>query len=199
MTLSSCILITIPVCISAILMQTYFDSRKYKRIPHLIVLLSFLFPTLSHAQYIDNENCRISFKSYENHQGKLEYNKEGIIYQFIPNSNAWKVIIKNNTDETVWLNWKQAGFIVNGRASGISLFYCGMRGDGGSGCHLCVVGCLQHSRNPGDGYPDGHGHCLFIGRAQFAGQACAVEPENIPDGICRGGRHRRHTGHRTVL
>lgn len=78
MTLSSCILITIPVCISAILMQTYFDSRKYKRIPHLIVLLSFLFPTLSHAQYIDNENCRISFKSYENHQGKLEYNKEGI-------------------------------------------------------------------------------------------------------------------------
>ena len=122
MTLSSCILITIPVCISAILMQTYFDSRKYKRIPHLIVLLSFLFPTLSHAQYIDNENCRISFKSYENHQGKLEYNKEGIIYQFIPNSNAWKVIIKNNTDETVWLNWKQAGFIVNGRASGISLY-----------------------------------------------------------------------------
>ena len=49
-------------------------------------------------------------------------NKEGIIYQFIPNSNAWKVIIKNNTDETVWLNWKQAGFIVNGRASGISLY-----------------------------------------------------------------------------
>jgi hypothetical protein len=42
--------------------------------------------------------------------------------QFIPNSNAWKVIIKNNTDETVWLNWKQAGFIVNGRASGISLY-----------------------------------------------------------------------------
>ena len=122
MTLSSCILITIPVCISAILMQTYFDSRKYKRIPHLIVLLPFLFPTLSHAQYIDNENCRISFKSYENHQGKLEYSKEGIFYQFIPSSNAWKVIIKNNTDETVRLNWKQAGFIVNGRASGVSLY-----------------------------------------------------------------------------
>lgn len=29
---------------------------------------------------------------------------------------------QNNTDETVWLNWKQAGFIVNGRASGISLY-----------------------------------------------------------------------------
>ena len=53
MTLSSCILITITVCISAILMQTYFDSRKYKRIPHLLVLLSFLFPTLSNAQYLE--------------------------------------------------------------------------------------------------------------------------------------------------
>ena len=29
---------------------------------------------------------------------------------------------KNNTDETVRLNWKQAGFIVNGRASGVSLY-----------------------------------------------------------------------------
>lgn len=75
MTLSSCILITIPVCISAILMQTYFDSRKYKRIPHLIVLLSFLFPTLSHAQYIDNENCRISFKSYETIKGNWNITK----------------------------------------------------------------------------------------------------------------------------
>ena len=32
--------------------------------------------------------------------------------------------------------------------------------------------------------PMGHGHCFLIGSAQFAGQACAVEPENIPDGIC---------------
>ena len=89
---------------------------------HLIILLSLLFPTLSHAQYIDNENCRISFKSYENHQDKLEYIKDNVFYQFIPNSSAWKVIIKNNTDEVVWLNWEKAGFIVNGKASGVSLF-----------------------------------------------------------------------------
>ena len=117
MTLTVYILIAIPI-----LIWTYFDYRKYKREHHLIILLSLLFPTLSHAQYIDNENCRISFKSYENHQDKLEYIKDNVFYQFIPNSSAWKVIIKNNTDEVVWLNWEKAGFIVNGKASGVSLF-----------------------------------------------------------------------------
>ena len=102
MTLTVYILIAIPICILAILIWTYFDYRKYKREHHLIILLSLLFPTLSHAQYIDNENCRISFKSYENHQDKLEYIKDNVFYQFIPNSSAWKVIIKNNTDEVVW-------------------------------------------------------------------------------------------------
>lgn len=122
MTLTVYILIAIPICILAIFIWTYFDYRKYKREHHLIILLSLLFPTLSHAQYIDNENCRISFKSYENHQDKLEYIKDNVFYQFIPNSSAWKVIIKNNTDEVVWLNWEKAGFIVNGKASGVSLF-----------------------------------------------------------------------------
>lgn len=92
MTLTVYILIAIPICILAILIWTYFDYRKYKREHHLIILLSLLFPTLSHAQYIDNENCRISFKSYENHQDKLEYIKDNVFYQFIPNSSAWKVI-----------------------------------------------------------------------------------------------------------
>lgn len=108
MTLTVYILIAIPICILAILIWTYFDYRKYKREHHLIILLSLLFPTLSHAQYIDNENCRISFKSYENHQDKLEYIKDNVFYQFIPNSSAWKVIIKNNTDEVVWLNWEES-------------------------------------------------------------------------------------------
>lgn len=122
MTLTVYILIAIPICILAIHIWTYFDYRIYKREHHLIILLSLLFPTLSRAQYIDNENCRISFKSYENHQDKLEYIKDNVFYQFIPNSSAWKVIIKNNTDEVVWLNWEKAGFIVNGKASGVSLF-----------------------------------------------------------------------------
>ena len=40
---------------------------------------------------------------------KKSVDKEGIIYKFIQKSNAWKVIIKNNTDETVWLHGKSNG------------------------------------------------------------------------------------------
>lgn len=90
MTLTIYILIAIPICILTILIWAYFDYQKYKREHHLIILLSFLFPTLSHAQYVDNEKCCISFKTYENHQGILEYIKENVTYQFIPSSNAWK-------------------------------------------------------------------------------------------------------------
>ena len=101
MTLTIYILIAIPICILTILIWAYFDYQKYKREHHLIILLSFLFPTLSHAQYVDNEKCCISFKTYENHQGILEYIKENVTYQFIPSSNAWKV---------------------NGKASGVSFY-----------------------------------------------------------------------------
>lgn len=44
-----------------------------------------------------------------------------MLYRFIPSSSAWEVIIKNNTDEDVWINWEKAGFIINGKASGVSL------------------------------------------------------------------------------
>lgn len=64
MTLTIYILIAIPICILTILIWAYFDYQKYKREHHLIILLSFLFPTLSHAQYVDNEKCCISFKMY---------------------------------------------------------------------------------------------------------------------------------------
>lgn len=108
MTLTIYILIAIPICILTILIWAYFDYQKYKREHHLIILLSFLFPTLSHAQYVDNEKCCISFKTYENHQGILEYIKENVTYQFIPSNNAWKVTVKNNTNETIWLNWEKS-------------------------------------------------------------------------------------------
>lgn len=121
MTLTIYILIAIPICVLAIILWTYFDYRKYKREHHLIILLFLLYPALSHAQYTDKERCRISFKSYKNYQGKLECAKENMLYRFIPSSSAWEVIIRNNTDEDVWINWEKAGFIVNGKASGVSL------------------------------------------------------------------------------
>ena len=38
--------------------------------------------------------------NYENHQDKLEYIKDNVFYQFIPNSSAWKVIIKKKRNHT---------------------------------------------------------------------------------------------------
>ncbi|HBO05075.1 MULTISPECIES: hypothetical protein [Bacteroides] len=121
MTLTGYILIAIPICILTILIWTYFDYKKYKREHHLIIIFSLLFPTLSHAQYIDNENCRITFRSHENHQGKLEHIKNNVLYRFIPSSSAWKLIVRNNSNEVVQLNWEKANFIINGRASSVSL------------------------------------------------------------------------------
>ena len=62
MTLTIYILIAIPICILTILIWAYFDYQKYKQEHHLIILLSFLFPTLSHAQYVDNENVVFHLK-----------------------------------------------------------------------------------------------------------------------------------------
>lgn len=85
------------------------------------ILLFFLCPITVHAQYTDNNRCCISFKTYENSRGKLEYTQNNITYCFYPDCNSWQVVVQNNTDETVGINWRQAGFVINGRASGVTL------------------------------------------------------------------------------
>ncbi len=121
MTLTTYILIAIPTCLLAIVAWTYFDYRKYKKKNFFILLLFLLYPMLSHAQYTDGEHCSIAFTSQKNQPGKLEHVSDNMIYQFIPANNAWRIIIKNNTDEDVRVNWEKASFIINGRASSISL------------------------------------------------------------------------------
>ncbi len=116
MTLLIFILIFIPTGILAIVLWMYIDFRKYKKQNNLIILLFLMFPTTLSAQYVDN-GCRISFKWYENQNGKLECCKDGMIYQFIPGSTQWKIIIRNTSSEDAQVNWKNAQFIVNGRAS----------------------------------------------------------------------------------
>lgn len=120
MTLIVYILIAIPVCLLAIALWTYLDFRKYKKKNSCILLLFLFYPFLSYAQYTDNEHCNISFTSYENQPGKLEHTKDNMIFQFVPADNAWQIIIKNNADEDIRVNWEKASFIINGRASGVS-------------------------------------------------------------------------------
>lgn len=120
MTLLIFILISIPVSILAILIWIYSDFKKYKRQNNLIILLFFLFPTTLCAQYVDND-CRVSFKWYENQKGKLEYSKNEILYKFIPSSTHWEIIIRNTSSKDAQINWKNVQFIANGRASEITL------------------------------------------------------------------------------
>lgn len=118
MTLLFLILIAIPAGILAILLWMYIDYKKYKKRHNLIVLLLLLFPTTLTAQYIDND-CRISFKWYENQKGKLEYRKDKLDFEFIPSSTNWEIIIRNTSSEEALVNWRNTQFIINGRASEI--------------------------------------------------------------------------------
>ncbi|MCD8183815.1 MAG: hypothetical protein LUE99_12865 [Bacteroides sp.] len=74
-----------------------------------------------HAQYKDGD-CNISFKWYQNDKGKLEYSKDKMVYQFIPGSGSWKVVLRNTSTEDIAVNWKNAEFTVNGMASGVCMY-----------------------------------------------------------------------------
>lgn len=116
MNLLALILLTIPVGIIFIMLWIYNDYRKYKKENKLIILLFFLFPTTLSAQYIDKE-CQVSFKWQENQKGKLEYTENNVTYKFIPDDSQWEIIIRNDSQEDVRINWKNMQLIVNGRAS----------------------------------------------------------------------------------
>lgn len=116
MNLLTCILMTIPVGIIAIILWIYFDYQKYKKKNRLAILLFFLFPNTLSAQYID-AGCQISFKCLENQKGKLEYTKDEITYEFIPTDFQWEIIVRNNSSEEIQVNWKNLQFIINGRAA----------------------------------------------------------------------------------
>lgn len=122
MALITYILIAIPVCLLAVILWLYFNYWKYKRKNHFILLILLFYPVLSYAQYMDKTQCKISFSSHANQAGKLEYTQDGIIYRFTPESNAWKITIKNNTNKNARINWEKGSFIINGKASGISLY-----------------------------------------------------------------------------
>lgn len=110
MALITYILIAIPVCLLAVILWLYFNYWKYKRKNHFILLILLFYPVLSYAQYMDKTQCKISFSSHANQAGKLEYTQDGIIYRFTPESNAWKITIKNNTNKNARINWEKGSF-----------------------------------------------------------------------------------------
>ncbi len=121
MTLLILILIAIPICILIILLWIYNDYRKYKKQQSFLLLLFWTLPATMQAQYVD-KNCCISFKWHENQQGKLECINGNLTYEFIPNESFWKIIIRNNSSDAAQVNWENAQFSINGRASGLLLY-----------------------------------------------------------------------------
>lgn len=115
------ILIAIPVCILTILLWIYNDYRKYKQQNCFLLLLFLALPATTHAQYMDKDCC-ISFKWHENRNGKLEYTNSKLTYEFVPNENFWKIVIRNSSSDAVQINWKNAQFIINGRASQLQFY-----------------------------------------------------------------------------
>ena len=82
-----------------------------------------LSTSLEMAEMAAQSGVRIlAVTPHANQTGKLEYTQDGIIYRFTPESNAWKITIKNNTNKNARINWEKGSFIINGKASGISLY-----------------------------------------------------------------------------
>ena len=123
------------------------DFRKYKKQNRLPLLLLLLMPLCVQAQYIDRD-CQIAFKWHENQRGRLEYRQDGLVYSFVPGSQVWEVIIGNETEETAYINWSNAQFIVNGRASEILVDAKGANGQGISAiaAHSEIRGRLSAAR-----------------------------------------------------
>lgn len=119
MTLLTLILIAIPTCILIILLWIYNDYRKYKKQHGFLLLLFWALPAAMQAQYVD-KGCLISFKWHENQQGRLELISGDLTYRFIPHESFWEIIIRNNSSDKAQINWENAQFIVNGRASGVA-------------------------------------------------------------------------------
>lgn len=121
MTVLVLILIAIPACILTILLWIYNDYRKYKKQHCFLLMLLLALPATMQAQYTDKDCC-ISFKWHENQKGKLEYVNGNLTYEFIPNEDSWKIIIRNDSSDEVHINWSNAQFIINGRASQLLLY-----------------------------------------------------------------------------
>ena len=122
MALITYILIAIPVCLLAIILWLCFDYWKYKRKNHFILLILLFYPILSYAQYTDKAQCKISFSSYANQPGKLEYYPRRHNLPFHPGKQCVENNHQNNTNKDIRINWEKASFIINGKASGVGFY-----------------------------------------------------------------------------
>ena len=100
----------------------YLIIGNIKRKNHFIFLILLFYPVLSYAQYMDKNAMQNFIFIACKPGGKIGIYPRRNNFRFTPESNAWKITIKNNTNKNARINWEKGSFIINGKASGISLY-----------------------------------------------------------------------------
>lgn len=95
------------------------DFRKYKKKNRLVLLLLFLFPSSLFAQLLDKNDCQVSFRWYDNQQGKLEHVENDCVFGFIPDELGWTVSVSNYSSNVLTVDWNKVQLVINGFASGV--------------------------------------------------------------------------------
>lgn len=99
----------------------YVDYQKFKKKNVLTFLLLLSMPLSIYGQYGEGGRYMISFVDGINNGKGLERTVHDLRFNFIPGTYSWNVTVSGEPGESVSVDWKNAQFIVNGRASGVML------------------------------------------------------------------------------
>lgn len=109
------------LCFVLALVWLYFDYQKFKKKDVLTLFLLFSIPLSIYGQYGEGGRYMVSFVDGVNNSKGLERTVHDLRFNFVPGTYSWNVTVSNVSGETVSVDWKNAQFIVNGRASGVML------------------------------------------------------------------------------
>lgn len=109
------------LCLVFAVIWFFIDYRKFKK-KNVLTLFLFMSASVSlYAQYGEGGRFTVAFVDADTKEEGLERKVNDLSFHFIPGTYAWGVTVRNQSDESVTVDWKNAQFIVNGRASGVIL------------------------------------------------------------------------------
>ncbi|WP_455593432.1 hypothetical protein [Bacteroides sp.] len=99
----------------------YVDYQKFKKKNVLTVLLLLSVPLSIYGQYGEDGRYMVSFVDGVNNGKGLERTVHDLRFNFTPGIYSWGITVSDKSGGSVSVDWKNAQFIVNGRASGVML------------------------------------------------------------------------------
>lgn len=111
----------IVLCLIFAVIWFFIDYRKFKKRNVLTLFMVISAPFSLYAQYGEGGRYTITFADTNTKEEGLERKVNDLSFHFIPGTYAWGVTVHNQSGESVFIDWKNAQFIVNGRASGVIL------------------------------------------------------------------------------